>query len=310
MAGGNTGIATINLIGARITRPCTYVPGYTKPDGNKIMDKIYIPVAINTLDGKTSYYQLTAWGDKIAPLFAHYLRKGKEMHFLNARVTTFKWQMTTKEGTPVNNNDGTPLLYDRPGIVVRDFLWGADSDEIIAQDAQTAMLEVQQGLRGPNWKIPGHPDNINWKAREKARVSQPYQGGPTFGYAEVSKKSLNAQSQNAYNTGNNTPQQPQFQQVTPPQNMQQLFQHFTPPQAQQFIPPQQITPSATGAKPNVNGITYEQLIASGWTDPQIMANPQYAVLKTAHDAVVRTNVNMAQAQQPYIAPPTTGFASF
>jgi len=296
MAGTSTGYASVSLIGARVTRPCTFVPGYQKPDGNKVNAKIYIPVAINTLNGEVSYFQLTAWGDKIASLFAHYLRKGKEMHFIDARLTTFKWQMTTKEGTPVTNNDGTPLMFDRPSIVVTQFLWGSDSNDIIQADEQQAMLEVSQGLRGPNWKVPGHPDNIAWKAREKARVSQPYQGGPTFGYADVSKRSLQAQAQNAYLLAGNA-------------GMMANAVNMAQPGGMPSINPATVVASNATA-PNVGGVTYEQLIGAGWNEAQIMADPRYAVLKTAHDAMVKANAGRNAGIITPPPPPATAPTTF
>ena len=68
MAGTSTGYSSANFIGARITRPCTYVPGYKKGDKD-VNPKIYVPIAVNSRDGKVSFYNLTAWGDKITKLF-------------------------------------------------------------------------------------------------------------------------------------------------------------------------------------------------------------------------------------------------
>jgi len=272
MAGTSSGFACASLIGARVTRPCTYVPGYIK-DGKAVSPKIYIPVAVNSRDGRVSYYNLTAWGDKITQLFANYLRKGKEMHFINARHTTYRWQMTNKDGQPLLENDGTPLMTDRSSYVVAEFIWGSDSNDIMLADEEQARLEVTNGLRGPNWRTMGHPDNLAWKAREKARVSQPYQGGPRYGHAEVSKRSLAFQASNAY-----VPVQSQA-------GVQNIPAGGTPPPPVTTI----VSPGAT--TPAVGQVTYESLIAAGWIDAQIMADPRFAVLKTAHDAMMAAQAN-------------------
>jgi len=286
MGGTSTGFSCASLIGARVTRPCTYVPGYQKGD-KVVSSKIYIPVAINSRDGKTSFMTLTAWGDKIAQLFAHYLRKGKEMHFINARHANFKWQMTTKEGTPVLNNDGTALEFDRPSYVVTDFIWGSDSNDIMIADEKLAMTEVAQGLRGPNWKTLGHPDNLAYKAREAQRVAQPYMGGPTFGHAEVSKASLAAQANNAY---------------VPVQNLGGV-QNIPVDANGNAVATTIVNPNTT--QPKVGNVTYESLIAAGWTEAQILADSRFAVLKTAHDALLAQN---ALLNTP--APPLTEVAAF
>jgi len=284
MAGTSTGHASASLVGARITRECTYVPGYMKGD-KPINPKIYIPVAINDRRGEVSFFNLTAWGDKITQLFAHYLRKGKEMHFLNLRHSTFRWQMTNKEGQPLLNADGTPLMFDRPSYVVVEFIWGSDSNGIMEADHQLALQEIQAGIRGPNWRTMGHPDNVNWKAREAARVAQPYQGGPTYGYAIVSKRSLAIAATNAYVPAG----------VAPAEMV------AIPPGA--GAPPTTIV-APTASIPTVGTVTYESLIAGGWTDAQIMADARYAVLKKAHDTILANNAALiANTVTPAPPPP-------
>ncbi len=288
MSGSSTGHISVGIFGARVSRELIYVPGYQKPgqqaDGQveTRQAKIYIPVAVNDLRGKTSFLTLTCWGDKASALLAHYCRKGKEMHFYNAVLSTYKWAVTTKEGQPVMNADGSRLEEDRMSITVRGWLWGEDSNDMKAQDEQKAMMEVQQGLRGPNWKVMNHPDRIAWLNAEKAKVNQAYvPGSPTFGHAVVSKKALARMGGNAYGGA--------------PMNQ--------PAAAGMFNNGSIVSPNAS--TPNVNGVTYMSLKGQGMTDEQILANPMYAPLVTAH-------YQMSGGQpvpQPAAQPMNAGFAA-
>lgn len=252
MAGSSVGIVTGSLIGARVTRNLIFVPPYVKPGTTeRVKAKVYIPVAINPLKGEPSYYTLTLWGDKVAPLFAWNVRKGKEMHFIDAEFSTFKANMTTKEGTQLFNNDATPATYDRLSITVRKFLWGADSADMIAQEALIAQAEIAQGKRPANWNVQGHPERTAWLNHLRARAAVPYTGGPTYGYADVSKKSI--------------------------QHMVNANAHMINNMGGGMV-------DANASVPNVGGMTYDRLKNEfKMTDEAIAAHPLYGVLKVAHD---------------------------
>lgn len=287
MPGTSSGLGFASFIGCRLLRECVYVPGYN--NGQKTLDpKIYIPVAVNSKEGKRSIFQLTAWGDKITSLFAHYLRTGKEMHFLNCVLTTFPWQQTSKEGTLQTNDDGSPLMFDRFSFVVKSFVWGSDSAKTIEADLLLAQQEVAQGLRGPNWNIPGHADNIAWRASVKAKASMPYQGGEMYGYARVSKAALNAQATNAYMLAG--------AQGTMANNINAVTNGMPTVNAASV--------AANVAPLNVNGYTYDSLIAAGATREQILANPQFAVLVTAHDIAANNPAMVNPSVLPVTTAPT------
>lgn len=287
MAGSSNGKATTNIIGARVTRKLIYTPGYAKAgagQNGRVPDKVYIPVAVNPLNGDASFMTLTLWGDKISPIFCHYVRPGKEIHFLNAELRTFKSPMTSKQGRPFMNEDGTPATYDRMSITVREFIWGEDSEDTKTEDAKIAAIEIQQNKRPMNWNVKGHPERQAWLSYEQARISQPYTGGPTFGYADVNKKSLVASGYNAYAN---------------PSMINNMSGGMVDKNA---------------GVPNVNGVTYDML-KNVWkmTDEQIMANPMYAPLKIAHDTLVAAGMVPGAVWTPAGAagvwqPPTTPWA--
>jgi hypothetical protein len=164
-------------------------------------------------------------------------------------------------------------MYDRMALTVRKFIWGEDSEDTKAEDAKIAAIEVAQGKRPANWNVKGHPERVAWLSYEQARISQPYTGGPTFGYADVNKKSLNA---NAY--GNNA----------------NLINNMSGGMVDK-----------NAGIPNVGGVTYD-ILRNQWkmTDDQIMANPMYAPLKVAHDTMVAAG--LIPGATTWTAPPAGG----
>lgn len=281
MPGLSRGITSITIIGARVARALTFVPGYPKPGAgpnNAVQPKCFIPVAVNPVRGNNaSFFTITAWGPKVTQFFCNYLEPGKEIHFIDASVSTYKAQITDKAGNLLNNPDSTPLEIDKFSITCNKFLMGSDSADMIAREDQVAMAEIAQGLRGPNWKVPNHPDRVAFLARMKQIMEQPYvPGSPTYGKANVSKKALAMMGNNAYNPAG--------------------YPAGYPGGTGTIVDP-------NASVPNVGGITYDMLIKGGWTDPQIAANPQYAVLKVAHDKLMAAGAAITGGGAGTFVPP-------
>lgn len=155
-----------------------YTPAHTKPDGKNVRSRLQVPILVNIRNKvNPDGYRLTAWGG-LADLFAKALGKGKAMVYF-CDGNSYWANVFNKAGVQVMNPDGTPVQTQRTAFVVRDFLWGDDSED-------TKITEINAGMRPAGWNgNPGTPDNLAWKAILEQRKQTFYQGGEVFGYAKV-----------------------------------------------------------------------------------------------------------------------------
>lgn len=191
MGGRANGISKHEFINARVAtggkteRPIEllYTPAHTKPDGKNVRARLQIPILVN-VRGKTEpdSFRLTAWGG-LADMFAKNLSQGKEMTFF-CDASSYWANTYNNANVQVMQPDGGPLQTRSVGFVIREFLFGGDSERTKIEETNVGM-KTGEGRKPAQWNMPGTPDNLTWLALLERRKQNFYAGGDRFGYAKV-----------------------------------------------------------------------------------------------------------------------------
>ena len=258
----------------RVCKAPTYYPEYTK-NGQKRSAKLVVPAMSNNIgrmgeDGKrqekeSTYLELTFWG-KQADTYAKYLHVGKQF-YCEFRMNSYfarVYDKTRLDGSgrpsPVMGTDGKQLTKraysfdvipgtvdlgnDGPKTINEERTSGIRppgwDGKVTLEDLQTA---VASGLDLATFLSQAQQGNSVWKNHFAAWKTQTYNGGDKFGYANV--------------------------RIPGGEGVVCAYSTNGPAQA----------PAAPG-KPTVDGFTYEQMIAAGWTNEQLLTaeNGKYASL--------------------------------
>lgn len=176
MAGTSIGMGTCTLVGLRVSVQPTYIPGYEK-NGQTINPCLKVRAFVNRKNGRSDIYDLRLWG-KLADIGAKSLSVGKEFH-AEVRPESYEGRVWRDKGKElVLNSDGTPCTVLKSAFVVKDIVFGAESNKHIAE-------EIQSGKRPANYNDGGQGSQT-WSAILKARTAYLYDGkSATFGYANV-----------------------------------------------------------------------------------------------------------------------------
>lgn len=155
----------------------------------------------------------------------------------DCEVHTYTVQRRDAADNVIHGNNGSALLDTRVSFQIKPGTF-----HFGAESPKTVAQEITDGKRPQHWNVLGHPDNAAWKESIATKRSATYQGGDRFFYADV----------------------------VAPKGAQQVAYKY------QATGTQGTTQTNVPA-PNIDGITYEMLIANKWTDTQIAAS-KYATL--------------------------------
>ncbi len=187
MSGRAHGLAKHTFINVRVGTnkdiKMLYTPAHTKPDGKNVRARLQIPVLVNVY-GKSDpdSFRLVAWGG-LADMFAKNLSQGKEMTFI-CDSSSYWGNVYNNANQQITQPDGAALQTRQVSFVIREFVWGGDSERTKTEEINVGM-ETGEGRRPAQWNIPGTPDNLTWKALLERRGQNFYMGGDKFGYAKV-----------------------------------------------------------------------------------------------------------------------------
>lgn len=178
MAGTSIGMGTSTLVGLRVSVPPTYIPAYEK-NGQTINACLKVRAFVNRKNDRSDIYDLRMWG-KLADIGARSLSVGKEFH-AEVRPESYQGRVWADKGAKLClNSDGTPVTTLKTAFVVKDIVFGAESEKHIAE-------EIAAGKRPHNYNDGGQ-GSATWSATLKIRAAYMYDGtSPTFGYAKVFK---------------------------------------------------------------------------------------------------------------------------
>jgi len=178
MAGTSIGMGTSMLVGLRVSVPPTYIPAYEK-NGQTINACLKVRAFINRKTDRSDIYDLRLWG-KLADIGARSLSVGKEFH-AEVRPESYNGRVWGDKGAKLClNSDGTPVTTLKTAFVVKDIVFGAESNKHIAE-------EIAAGKRPATYNDGGQGSQA-WSAILKTRAAYVYDGAsPTFGYAKVFK---------------------------------------------------------------------------------------------------------------------------
>lgn len=187
-ANGNTNARTSNngsfntatFVGLRIAGNPTYVPSHINANG-KLVQSMCTFTAYQNLNGKPNRFRFTAWGG-MADALARAGSVGKEIT-IQSEIRSFQGQVVQQDaqGKPyfVQNAQGQALEVEKTGFEVKGVKLGEDSRKTIDK-------EIQEGIRGAYWQVPGTQDEANWRALCKQRNEAQFDvNSPWFGYAQV-----------------------------------------------------------------------------------------------------------------------------
>jgi len=169
-----------HFVGLRIAGNPTYVPSHINAAG-KTVQAMCTFTAYQNLKGKSNRFRFTAWGG-MADVVARSCCTGKELN-IEAGVNSFQGQVVQPDATGklhvVQNAQGQPIEIEKTGFVVKEIKLGSDSKKTIDN-------EIQAGIRGVYWQVPGTQDELNWKATCKQRNAAKFDvNSAWFGFAQV-----------------------------------------------------------------------------------------------------------------------------
>jgi hypothetical protein len=147
-------IGPMTLAGARVMQQPRYTPAYYK-NGKLISQKCDFKVGVNVRGSEEpKVFDCTAWNTQ-ADHVARWAAKGKEF----VLVVVEDPYMGTAWNPPVDGQPRSPRL-DLSGAEIKQrktghkVVWmGYGNDS-----AKTISTDIQLGMRGPQWNIPGTPD--------------------------------------------------------------------------------------------------------------------------------------------------------
>jgi hypothetical protein len=199
MPGSARSLQISQFIGLRVAST-NYYPAHSK-NGVNISQRLVINAFMNIASranngqGRNEVITLTAWG-KLADSCAISMSPGKEFHCF-AELHTYDGRVF-ENNQPMMRADGTPLTTRKTSFTITRLLFGMES-------AKTINMEIQQGIRMPNWDKEGTPDYEHWRQQLNARKGLQYDPSkPMFGYAKVAQ--IQGPGIGAYNPNLNTQQ--------------------------------------------------------------------------------------------------------
>lgn len=161
MGGTSIGMGSCNLVGLRVSVPPTYIPGYEK-NGQTINPCLKVRAFVNRKNGRSDIYDLRLWG-KLADIGARSLSVGKEFH-AELRPESYEGRVWKDKGKElVLNSDGTPVTVLKTAFVVKDIVFGAESNKHITD-------EIAAGKRPANYN-DGAQGSAAWSATLKQRAA-------------------------------------------------------------------------------------------------------------------------------------------
>jgi hypothetical protein len=200
MAGTSIGMGTCTLVGLRVSVPPTYIPGYEK-NGQTISPCLKVRGFVNRKNGRSDIYDLRLWG-KLADIGARSLSVGKEFH-AEVRPESYQGRVWKDKGNElVLNTDGTAVTVLKTAFVVKDIVFGAESEKHITD-------EIAAGKRPANYKDGGQ-GSAAWSETLKKRAActttriETYKGKQVemFGHAIVQRAGATAAPAPAANLQN------------------------------------------------------------------------------------------------------------
>jgi len=200
MSGSSIGFTQHTFANARIAGEARYTPSYIKQGEQKpISQRAEFGIFVNDRNGKACVFRMTAWGG-LADSIAKHAPSGKEVTII-ADATSYESRVTYQDAAGnmqfvTNPATGQPLTTTKVGFVVRQILYGNDSEKWIQN-------EIAAGLRPQFWNVPGHQDAVTWSNECKRRNAEQFQYGMNkFGFAKVAQIPQGAQYAPPQNSGN------------------------------------------------------------------------------------------------------------
>jgi len=179
-------LAMAEFVGTRVAGQLTWVPAHIKPDGEKVMSRVEIPVYANMGKGKDpktgekgrkDAYKFVVWGP-MADTCCKSLPTGRGLSIFG-RPDPYMGKLYNADHTPRLDIAGKEILIPKMAFVVFDLKFEDDSAKQIA-------TEKQDGRRPLHWDVPNHPDWALWVKILNDRQATVWNGNtPTFGYARV-----------------------------------------------------------------------------------------------------------------------------
>ncbi len=213
--------------------------------------------------------RITAWngrnatdGKGLADIFAKCVSVGKELSAV-LRIDYYQKRLFISNVAQTDHT-GQPILIPTYGWLIKsDLQWGSDSANVIAQEIANWQGQANFFSRPPMWNVQNTPDNEAWKTVVATRMSTPYLGETSYGYAKVM---IPEGAQIVNKAG---------QPITPTNT---IGATTTVGATTTTIP---APPANTAIPAPPTGPTYEQLIQAGWSAQQIATQAEYAHLKPA-----------------------------
>lgn len=216
--------------------------GYTDNEG-VFHEPNNMPIRITAWNGKQA-----ADGKGLADVFAKCVSVGKELSA--ALRMDYYMKRLFINNVAQTDHTGQPIKVPAYGWLIKsDLQWGADSANVIAQEIANWTGQANFSSRPPQWNVQGTADNEAWKEVVKRRMATLYQGGSTYGYARVLL--------------------PEGATIVGPTGQPITAQ--TPVNAG-AVPPPPATTGTVPPPPQTPALTYQALLAGGWTDEQIRAS--------------------------------------
>ena len=193
MADKKSGALTAQMFGARLGTNAEirmrYTPAHMNSQGKKVNARLSAPFILN-LRGKEGgvRYDIIVWG-KLADILAKNWNEGKEMHFPAIEHNPYKGTTYYQGGEIVYEKDGQSLLTWKHSWILREFIWGNESQRCLEREINGEGCSDGSGRRPLNWNNSQHPDNAAWKAildiRSNTFFSPQHMAGGVFGFADV-----------------------------------------------------------------------------------------------------------------------------
>jgi hypothetical protein len=262
----------------RVCKEATYWPEYTK-NGKKVSARLLVPAMSENIgrkqeDGKRedrdpTYMEFTFWGGQ-ANTYAKYLHVGKEFY---CEFTMDSYFAKVFDKTRPDERGRAGLQHDANGkpltkrtysfaVIPGTVRLGKDGPKTIADEKSSGIRPIgydgRIDITDLRTAIAGNQDvnaflaqceqgKIAWENHWQSWKKMEYTGGPKYGYANV-RQPVGEGIVCAYDVNS-----------APAQN------------------------EAAGAATTVDGFTYEQMIAAGWTNEQLLTaeGGKYAILVPA-----------------------------
>jgi hypothetical protein len=181
----------INLSNVRISNDAPVLtPAYRRADGTicdaKVEFKGFISERVKGKADRNTTLNFDLWGPR-AVAFCRFMGSGKSCNIFGSlrsyKATKFAPPVDNGQGgqvfNPVLDQKGEPVKYDKMVIKVNDIEYGVESNKRVA-------AEIQAGIRGMYWNVPGTQDYVKHQANLEQLKTMLWDGqSATFGCARV-----------------------------------------------------------------------------------------------------------------------------